>query len=49
MKEKIQKRRLTCFGHVTRASADRLPSRAMRCYTEGRKIMKDNQRDGLME
>ena len=33
--DKIRRRRMTWFGHVTRMEGNRLPSRAMYCYVEG--------------
>ena len=35
--EVIRKRRLTWFGHVSRMSGDRLPTRALHCYIPGRR------------
>ena len=34
--EVIRMRRLTLFGHVSRMSGDRLPTRALHCYIPGR-------------
>jgi len=33
----IRRRRLTWFGHVSRMSGDRLPTRALHCYIPGRR------------
>jgi len=33
--QKIRKRRLTWFGHVTRMERERLPQRALHCHLEG--------------
>jgi len=35
--EVIRRRRLTWFGHVSRMSGDRLPTRALHCYIPGRR------------
>ena len=35
--DKIRRRRLTWFGHVSRMDERRLPSRAMYCYIKGRR------------
>ena len=35
--QKIRKRRLTWFGHVTRMERERLPLRALHCHREGKR------------
>ena len=35
--EVIRRRRLTLFGHVSRMSGDRLPTRALHCYIPGKR------------
>ena len=35
--DKIRRRRLTGFGHVSQMDERRLPSRAMYCYIKGRR------------
>ena len=37
MVDKIRRRRLNWFGHVSRMGERRLPSRAMYCYIKGRR------------
>jgi len=37
MVDKIRRRRLSWFGHVSRMDERRLPSRALYCYIKGRR------------
>jgi len=37
MVDKIRRRRLTWFGHVSRIDERRLPSRAVHCHIKGRR------------
>ena len=40
--DKIKKKRLTWFGHVTRMDERRLASRAMHCHIEGTRNEEDS-------
>jgi len=52
--DRVRKRRLTWFGHVTRMDGNRLPLKALHCYIQGnrsrgqqRKKWTDNVREDL--
>jgi hypothetical protein len=50
--DRIRKKRLSWFGHVTRMNERRLPQRAMHCYVTGRRTrgrQRKRWRDNIME